>query len=1406
MIRTNTRASGNRGSANGPFPRCERPLSRRPVKLAVFFVLLAIIGWSWPGLGTTALAYSRRAVEAVRQVALPQAAHAARPANVGRSAKAAPVATTAAGAMAIVPIAPSAGFDNAVRVTFAGADQAFTVPETLIVTKTADTNDGACDADCSLREAIAAAAAGDTITFASPFFDVARTITLGSDPPVSGQLVIDKSVTITGPGANLLTVSGNSASRVFQVDSGVTASLSGMTLTGGNGIGAIETATGGAIYNAGTLTVTNCTIINNATGLGGGIRNHGGQLLTVTDSLITGNAAFAQGAGILSDSGPLTITGSTISNNINVSGGINTGGGIDAYGTTLITNSTISGNQAITVSDSAGGIWSTTGATTITACTITGNSASGANSAGGVKSAGSGGTVTVRNSIIAGNSGTGGANPDVIGAFVSSGYNLIGDGTSGTGFTGTADQAGTSGTPINPMLGPLQDNGGLTPTHALLAGSPAIDKGSAFSLTTDQRGFTRPLDDGSIAPAAGGDNSDIGAFEVACTTITCPANITVPNLTNQCGAVVTYPSPTGSCGAINCLPTSGSFFPVGTTTVNCTSVAGPTCAFTVTVQDTQAPELIGCPSNMTVSNDPNLCSAVISYTPPTASDNCPGATVVCSPPPGIFPVGTTTVTCTGSDASPNSPDATCSFTVTVSNAAPVLTYASPQTAQIGQTTNITPATGATDTNLATIAVLSVTPPLGASISVSNTTGVVTVSDTTQPGAYVVTIRATDACGVITDATFTLQTVCPAISIAPATLPDGTVGVAYSQIVTGSPAGPYGYSVSSGALPLGLSLNATTGAISGTPATTGTFSFRIAATVNGCSGFRDYTVAIACPAIAITPPSLAAGQAGVAYSQTLSISPAGSYTFSLATGNLPAGLTLHPATGVISGTPTSTGSTTFTLKAQGAGGCFVTQSYTVVIGCPTVAIFPASLPDGIVGSAYGQTITASPAGGNYTFAVTSGSLPAGLTLNPATGVLSGIPVANGSFTFTVTATGFGGCPGSRSYTVVIGGGGCPTVTLPASLPGGSVGALYNNAVAASPSGIYSYAVTAGSLPPGVTLYVSNGLIFGYPTAAGTYSFTITATQGACSGSQAYTVTIGAGFASSLTVFSDFDGDGKSDLSVFRGSDGNWLVANSGDGQLNSTPWGASYEPYNDVTVSGDYDGDGSTDLAVFRRGGEHAGYWFIKQSSDGQVRSHFWGLPTDIPVPGDYDGDSKTDVAVWRGSVGGWYIVRSSDGVVEGFHWGAASAGDIPAPGDYDGDRKTDFAVFRRTGSNNQGDGIWYVRRSSDGSALQAKWGMGTDAPVPGDYDADGKTDFAVWRASEGNWYIIESSSAALQTVTLGVKGDVPVAGDFDGDGKADATVWRESTGTWLIKRSRDGSEVSTVLGQTGDVPVAAKKN
>jgi CSLREA domain-containing protein len=345
--------------------------------------------------------------------------------------------------------------------------------QALIVTN-AD-NDGTG----SLRQTIAAAPANSDILFDLSFFSVPRTITL-----TSGHLVFQKNLTINGPGANLLTVSGNNQSRVFVIDDVVTVSLSGMTITGGN-----TTEPGGGIYSFANLTVSNSHITGNTAQFGGAIAN---QL------------------------GALTLLQSTVSNNT-ANGNSVAGGGLDVTGPLTVTNSTISGNIVTgTTGNSGGGIW-INGDSTITNSTITNNSVLGPNSASGLYR--SSGSVTIRNSIIAGNVNNS-AMPDLVAVgntgITSGGYNLIGNrGGALIAFAATGDQVGGGPNPIlNPSLAALQNNGGQTPTHALLSGSLALDKGQRSGSTIDQRGRTRPFDIFTITPATGGDNSDIGAVEM----------------------------------------------------------------------------------------------------------------------------------------------------------------------------------------------------------------------------------------------------------------------------------------------------------------------------------------------------------------------------------------------------------------------------------------------------------------------------------------------------------------------------------------------------------------------------------------------------------------------------------------------------------------------------------------------------------------------------------------------------------------------------------------------------------------------------------------------------------------------------------------------------------------------------
>jgi hypothetical protein len=405
---------------------------------------------------------------------------------------------------------------------------------TITVTNTDDSGPG------SLRNAISMAVSGDTIDFSLTY---PATITL-----TSGTLTIGTSLSISGPGASNLAISGNNAVAVVQVNSGITVGISGVTIENG------KASFGGGIINAGTLTLTNSNVSTNSTSyLGGGIYNNYGTL-TLNNSTVSKNTTYSYGGGIYNSSGTVTLTDSTVSAN---SSSFDGGGILNNHGSLTLTNSTISGNSG----PYGAGIFNINqGALTITSSTVSGNSESidGAGiynydygtltlinstvwgnssgySGGGIFNF-AGATLTVTNSTVSGNSAPygggisnynatmilkstlmvngGGGNCSLSGGVATSdGYNLSNDGSCSSVLNSVTDQNNNTSTGLDPNG--LQENGGPTKTMALLSTSAAVDAipeadctlaapDEATTVSVDQRGVTRPQ----------GSACDIGAFEL----------------------------------------------------------------------------------------------------------------------------------------------------------------------------------------------------------------------------------------------------------------------------------------------------------------------------------------------------------------------------------------------------------------------------------------------------------------------------------------------------------------------------------------------------------------------------------------------------------------------------------------------------------------------------------------------------------------------------------------------------------------------------------------------------------------------------------------------------------------------------------------------------------------------------
>jgi hypothetical protein len=279
----------------------------------------------------------------------------------------------------------------------------------------------------------------------------------------------------------------------------------------------------------------------------------------------------------------------------------------------------------------------------------------------------------------------------------------------------------------------------------------------------------------------------------------------------------------------------------------------------------------------------------------------------------------------------------------------------------------------------------------------------------------------------------------------------------------------------------------------------------------------------------------------------------------------------------------------------------------------------------------------------------------------------------------------------------------------------------------------------------------------------------------------------------SAYNDFDGDGRTDLTVYRNGNNTFYAKSSLTGEVIQQTIGQAGDS---VSLTVDFDGDGRSDFSTARYSSQVL--WRIFSSATGTLQETQWGSSTlgDFFAAADYDGDGRADIAVFRAGI--WYIIESSTGNYRYEYFG--QAGDVPAPNDFDKDGKADLAVAR----SENGQRVWYVRQSSNNQFYAVQWGLSSDAFFTGraDWDGDGATDISVIRNESGQrvFYIRRSSDNQLQIIRWGLTSDLVKLGDYDGDGKTDAAVTRTVDGlkVFLILRSSNNQPRYEYFGSPSD--------
>lgn len=685
--------------------------------------------------------------------------------------------------------------------------------------------------------------------------------------------------------------------------------------------------------------------------------------------------------------------------------------------------------------------------------------------------------------------------------------------------TGGAQPVGVVGSPYSTAL---QATGGVTPyTWSISAGS--LPAGLTINSATGVISGTPTAAGTADFTVQVTDETGKTATATASIAVTAPISVLTLTTTALPNGTVNVPyaatiGVSGGTAPYSCSITSGTL-PAGLTLSGCTVSGTPTTpgasTVTVNVTDSSNPQQ-STSGTQTITINPAALSLTTSALPNgtinvpyTATIGVTGGTspYSCSITSGALPKGLSLSGCTVSGTPTASGTSTVQVKVTDSGN-PQQTTSGPQTITIGSAALSLTATSLPNGTVnvpysSTIGVTGGTSPYSCSITSGTlpaglTLSGCTVSGTpTKAGSSTVQVKVTDSSSPqqTTSGPETITISPAALSLTTTALPNGTVNVAYNATIgVSGGTGPYSCSITSGTLPTGLTLNGC--AVSGTPTTAGTSNLQVKVTDSSnpqesTTGPQSITIAPA--QLKLTLATLPDGTINVPYTATIGVTGGTSpYSCSITSGVLPKGLTLSGCT--VSGTPTVAGTATVQVKATDSGKPQQTANgpETITINSASLALTTSTLPDGTVGVAYSANIGVTGGTSPYSCSITSGTLPAGLSLSGCT--VSGTPSTPETATVQVKVTDAGNPQQSTNgpETITINPSGA--LTLTGTLPNATIGVAYSETLnATGGKQPYSFSVTSGSLPAGLTLSASTGVVSGTPTAVGASTFTVTVTD-------------------------------------------------------------------------------------------------------------------------------------------------------------------------------------------------------------------------------------------------------------------------------------------------------------------------